>query len=261
MDGKRVGKLDGKVAVITGGAGGLGKAIGARFALEGARVCVADLDLAAAEAHAADIGGGAFAVRLDVTDTASIAAMVETAVAQGGRIDVLVNSAGIFGLEPWLKITERNFDAIFAINVKGLVFVTQAVTEHMVAQGGGAVVNIASAAGRSGNPASVAYSASKMTVISLTQSAALGLAAHGVRVNAIAPGGIVTPMWDTVKALYTAAGAVPGGDIDAMLEKTIPLGRLSTPADHIGAAVFFASDESAYVTGQTLNIDGGLFLN
>lgn len=251
------GKLNGKVAVITGGAGGLGKAIGERFAAEGARVCVADLDLGAAQAHANAIGGEAFGVALNVADSASIAAMVETVVATAGRIDVLVNSAGVFGLEPWHSITEASFDRIFAINVKGLVFVTQAVTTQMARQGGGAVVNIASAAGRAGNPTTVAYSASKMTVISLTQSCALGLAAQGVRVNAIAPGGILTPMWDTVKSLYAASGS----DIDGALEKTVPLGRLSTPADHVGAAVYFASDESAYVTGQTLNVDGGLFLN
>ncbi|MDX3899158.1 MAG: glucose 1-dehydrogenase [Sphingobium sp.] len=255
------GKLNGRIAVITGGAGGLGKAIGERFADEGAIVCVADLYLAAAEALADNIGRGAFAVRLDVTDAASIAGMVAAVVEKAGRIDILVNSAGIFGLEPWLKITEKSFDAIFAINVKGLVFVTQAVTSQMVAQGGGSVINIASAAGRAGNPMSVAYSASKMTVISLTQSAALGLARQGVRVNAIAPGGILTPMWETVHALYSTSGAVPGDDINAALESSVPLGRLSTPADHIGAAVYFASDESAYVTGQTLNIDGGLFLN
>jgi D-sorbitol dehydrogenase (acceptor) len=255
------GRLQDKVAIVTGGAGGLGMAIGTRFGLEGAHVCLADLDLAAAEAHADTIGGGSFGLRLDVTDGASIAAMVDEVIRQAGRIDILVNSAGIFALEPWHSITEAGFDRIFAINVKGLVFVTQAVTACMTAQGSGTVVNVASASGRAGNPSSVAYSASKMAVISLTQSAALGLAARGVRVNAIAPGGIVTPMWDTVKALYAAAGSVPGGDIDARLASAVPLGRLSIPADHVGAVVFLASDESAYVTGQTLNIDGGLFLN
>jgi D-sorbitol dehydrogenase (acceptor) len=177
------------------------------------------------------------------------------------RIDILINGAGIFGLEPWLEISEKTYDAIFAINVKGLLFVTQAVAAQMVAQGGGSVINVTSASGRSGNPSSVAYSASKMAVISLTQSAARGLAKQCVRVNAIAPGGIDTPMWDTVRALYGASAASADRDIDAALESAIPLGRISTPADHIGAAVFFASDESAYITGQTLNIDGGLFVN
>jgi galactitol 2-dehydrogenase len=255
------GKLGGKVAIITGGAGGLGQAIARRFADEGATVVVADLDLAAAETTADQIGGDAFGTRLDVTDMSSIAAMVSSVVERTRRIDILINGAGIFGLEPWLEISEKTYDAIFAINVKGLLFVTQAVAAQMVAQGGGSVINVTSASGRSGNPSSVAYSASKMAVISLTQSAARGLAKQCVRVNAIAPGGIDTPMWDTVRALYGASAASADRDIDAALESAIPLGRISTPADHIGAAVFFASDESAYITGQTLNIDGGLFVN
>ena len=254
------GRLYGKVALVTGGAGGLGYAIAERFAQEGATACLADLDEAAAEEQARKLGAQAFGVRLDVTDEGSVEAAAATVMQRAGRIDILVNSAGLFGLEPWLKLTRASFERIFAVNVMGLAFVTQAVAARMVPNGGGSIVNIASAAGRSGNPQSVAYSASKMAVISLTQSAALGLAPQGIRVNAIAPGGILTPMWDMVRALYRSSGTVDG-DITEHLQTKIPLGRMSIPADHVGAAVFLACSESAYITGQTLNIDGGLFLN
>ncbi len=256
-----MGALAGKVAVITGGAGGIGQAIAGRYAAEGAVVCLADVSGADAQQAAADLGGEAFGVELDVTKEDSIAAMVDLVIERAGKIDVLVNSAGLYGLQPWLKITAADFDRIFAVNVKGLLFVTQAVGVGMVARGSGSIINIASSSGRRGNPSSVVYSASKMAVISLTQSAALGFAPHGVRVNALAPGGVVTPMWDRVKQLYSDAATVPGGDIDTSMAKSVPLGRLSVPDDHVAAAVFFASDASAYVTGQTLNIDGGLALN
>ena len=253
--------LAGKIAIITGGAGGIGQAIAARFAEEGATVCIADVTADAAQAAAATIGGSAFGMALDVTQADSIEAMVAAVLARHGRIDVLVNAAGLYGLQPWLEITEADFERIFAVNVKGLLFVSQAVAKQMVAQGGGVILNIASASGRHGNPQSVVYSASKMAVISLTQSAALGLAAHGVRVNAIAPGGVITPMWGTVRQLYAEQGGKAGADIDEALSRSIPLGRLSVPGDHVAAAVFLASDASGYITGQTLNIDGGLVLN
>lgn len=256
------GKLAGRTAIVTGGAGGLGQAIAETFARAGARVCIADRDADAAQASAVAIGHGAFGLPLDVTDLASIDALVAETVAHMGRIDILVNGAGIYGMEPWLHVTEEDFDSIFAVNVKGLLFMTQAVGAHMVAKGSGSIVNIASASGRAGNPRSVVYSASKMAVISLTQSAALAFAGQGVRVNAIAPGGVLTPMWETVQALNaTAPGAAPDADMSAQMAKAAPLGRMSTPADHVGAALFLASDDSGYITGQTLNIDGGLFLN
>lgn len=257
----QTGKLAGMVAIITGGAGGLGRAIAETFAQAGAIVCIADRDADAVQATADAIGKDAFGLALDVTDLQSIDAVVAGTLARAGRIDILINGAGIYDMEPWLHVTEKRFDSVFAVNVKGLLFMTQAVGAHMVANGGGAIVNIASASGRAGNPRSVVYSASKMAVISLTQSSALAFAAHGVRVNAIAPGGVLTPMWDTVQALNAASGTVPSGDMSAQMTKATPLGRMSTPADHVGAALFLASKDSGYITGQTLNIDGGLFLN
>lgn len=251
------GRLAGKVAVVTGGAGGIGQAIAERYAAEGAVVWIADREGAAVEAVAGAIGRSARAVVLDVTCQASIAAMMDALEADGQGVDVLVNAAGVFGLQSWLEFTEAEYHRIFEVNVKGLAFVTQAVAAHMAARSGGAIVNITSASGRSGNADSVLYSASKMAVISLTQSAAKGLAKRSIRVNAIAPGGVRTPMWETVEGLYGEKAQ----DITARLELAVPLGRLSTPADQIGAAVFFASDESAYITGQTLNVDGGLNVN
>ncbi len=254
-------KLDGKVALITGGAGGLGQAIAETFAQAGARICIADRDKKAATDTAGQLGDGAFGLGLDVTDMASIDSVTQETIRRAGRIDILVNGAGVFGLEPWLQVTEQNFDTLFGVNVKGLLFMTQAVAAQMVRQGNGTIINIASASGRAGNPRSVVYSASKMAVISLTQSSALAFAGQGIRVNAIAPGGVLTPMWDKVQSLYAASGNVTGDDMSAQMAKATPLGRMSTPADHVGAALFLASDDSGYITGQTLNIDGGLFLN
>jgi D-sorbitol dehydrogenase (acceptor) len=255
------GRLAGKAAIVTGGAGGIGRAIAAALADAGAKVCTADIDIGAAEATAAGIGADAFACALDVLDAVSIGTLVQCVTDRCGRIDILVNAAGVFGLEPWLKVSEREFDRLFAINVRGLLFVSQAVAAIMVEQGGGSIVNIASASGRRGNPMSVVYSASKASVISLTQSAALAFARHGVRVNAIAPGGVLTPMWDEVDALYAGASGQAAGAMTGAMTEQIPLGRMFTPADQVGAALFLASDDSAYVTGQTLNVDGGLFLN
>ncbi len=254
-------RLDGKVALVTGAASGIGAAIAAAYAREGARVIVADLALHQASAVAETLGNRAFGLAVDVRDEASIAAAVASAIAGAGRIDVLVNNAGVFGVQPWGSITAAEVERIFSVNVRGLLFMTQAVTRHMVAQGGGTIVNLASGAGRQGNPFSVVYSASKCAVISLTQSAALAFAKQGIRVNAIAPGGVLTPMWDRVDAEYGAALGQPKGSMTEAFAKSVPLGRMATPADYLGVAIFLASGESAYMTGQTVNVDGGLFLN
>lgn len=254
-------KLTDKVALVTGAASGIGAEIAAGLAQEGAIVCIADLSLEKAQAVADGLAGEAFAVAVDIRDGASIAAMVETVIAHSGRIDVLVNNAGVFGAQPWFEITPQEFDRIFSVNVSGLLFVTQAVAPHMIARGSGSIVNLASGAGRRGDPTSVVYSASKAGVISLTQSAALSFAAKGVRVNAIAPGGVLTPMWDRVDAEFSETMGRPTGSMTAAFIPTIPLGRMATPSDYVGIAVFLASDDSAYMTGQTVNVDGGLFLN
>ena len=187
-------KLRDKVAIVTGGARGIGAAICERFAAEGALVVVADILQKEAAATAKAIGGGAIGLALDVTKRPSIDAMVENVVATAGRIDILVNNAAIFDMGPLLEITEESYDRQFAINVKGLLFTLQAVAAQMVRQGqGGKIVNFSSQAGRRGEALVAVYCASKAAVISLTQSAGLALIKHKINVNAIAPGVIDTP--------------------------------------------------------------------
>jgi acetoin reductase-like protein len=257
-------RLEGRTAIVTGGARGIGRAICERYAAEGARVVVADLLAAQAEATAAAIaaaGGQALAIAVDVTEQASIDAMVERAARESG-IDILVNGAGIFDMAPLLEITADSFDRVFAVNVKGVLFTMQAVAQQMVAQGrGGKIINFASQAGRRGEALVAVYCASKAAVISLTQSAALALIPHKINVNAIAPGVIDTPMWDHVDALFAKHLNIPIGERKRQVGEAVPHGRMGRPEDIVGAAVFLASSESDYIVGQTLNVDGGNRMN
>ena len=255
-------RLEGKVAVVTGGARGIGAAICRRYADDGARVAVADILDGEAEALARDIGHGAFGVRLDVTKRASIDAMVETVVGRAGGIDILVNNAAVFDMAPLLEVTEASYDRQFAVNVKGLLFTLQAVAAQMVKQGrGGKIVNFASQAGRRGEPLVAVYCASKAAVISLTQSAGLALIKHGINVNGIAPGVVDTPMWDQVDALFAKYEGLPLGEKKRQVGAAVPFGRMGTPEDLTGAAVFLASSDADYVVAQTLNVDGGNWMS
>jgi D-sorbitol dehydrogenase (acceptor) len=255
-------RLERKVAVVTGGARGIGAAICRRYADEGARVAVADILAEEAQALAREIGRGAFGVPVDVTKRASIDAMVETVVRHAGRIDILVNNAAIFDMAPLLEITEASYDQQFAINVKGLLFTLQAVAAQMMKQGrGGKIVNFSSQAGRRGEPLVAVYCASKAAVISLTQSAGLALIKHGINVNAIAPGVVDTPMWDQVDALFARYENLPIGEKKRQVGAAVPFGRMGTPDDIAGAAVFLASSDADYVVAQTLNVDGGNWMS
>jgi NAD(P)-dependent dehydrogenase (short-subunit alcohol dehydrogenase family) len=255
-------KLEGKVAVVTGGARGIGAAICRRYADEGARVAVADILDGEAAALAREIGRDAFGAQLDVTSRASIDAMVETVVARAGDIDILVNNAAIFDMAPLLEITEASYDKQFAVNVKGLLFTLQAVAAQMVRQRrGGKIVNFASQAGRRGEPLVAVYCASKAAVISLTQSAGLALIKHGINVNAIAPGVVDTPMWDQVDALFARYEGLPIGEKKRQVGAAVPYGRMGVPEDLTGAAVFLASADADYVVAQTLNVDGGNWMS
>jgi D-sorbitol dehydrogenase (acceptor) len=255
-------RLEGKVAVVTGGARGIGAAICRRYAAEGARVAVADILADEAEALAREIGHGAVGVPLDVTKRASIAAMVETVVARAGSIDVLVNNAAVFDMAPLLEVTEASYEEQFAVNVKGLLFTLQAVAAQMVEQGrGGKIVNFSSQAGRRGEPLVAVYCASKAAVISLTQSAGLALIEHGINVNGIAPGVVDTPMWDRVDALFAKYEGLPIGEKKRRVGAAVPFGRMGTPEDLAGAAVFLASAEADYIVAQTLNVDGGNWMS
>jgi D-sorbitol dehydrogenase (acceptor) len=255
-------RLEGKVAIITGGARGIGRAIATRYAAEGARVVVADINAAEAEGVAAAIGSGAMGVGVNVTQQASIDAMVATVVERAGRIDILVNNAGVFEMAPILEITRESYAKQFAVNVEGLLFTLQAVARQMVAQGqGGKIINFASQAGRRGEALVAVYCASKAAVISLTQSAGLGLIKHGINVNGIAPGVVDTPMWDVVDAQFAKYENLPLGEKKRQVGLAVPYGRMGRVEDMTGAAVFLASSDADYIVAQTLNVDGGNWMS
>ena len=255
-------KLDGKVAVVTGAAGGIGRAIAARYAAEGAMVIVADRDEAGVREAASAIGHGCDAAALDVTSETSIAEMVEAVVARNGGIDILVNNAAVFDMGPVLEVTRKSFDLLFDVNVRGLFFTLQAVARQMVGRGkGGKIINMASQAGRRGEPLVSVYCATKAAVISLTQSAGLDLIKHRINVNGISPGVVDTPMWDEVDALFARYENRPLGEKKRLVGEAVPFGRMGAPEDHVGAAVFLASSDADYVVAQTLNVDGGNWMN
>jgi D-sorbitol dehydrogenase (acceptor) len=255
-------KLDGKVAVVTGAAGGIGRAIAARYAAEGATVIVADRDRAGAEGAAVAIGQGCYAAGLDVTSEGSIAEMVEAVAARNGGIDILVNNAAVFEMAPVLEVTRTSFDHLFDVNVRGLFFTLQAVARQMVERGkGGKIINMASQAGRRGEALVSVYCATKAAVISLTQSTGLDLIKYRINVNGISPGVVDTPMWDEVDALFARYENRPLGEKKRLVGEAVPFGRMGAPEDHVGAAVFLASSDADYVVAQTLNVDGGNWMN
>ncbi|GGW39603.1 L-iditol 2-dehydrogenase [Vreelandella hamiltonii] len=260
-------KLRDKRAVITGGARGIGLAIARRYLLEGSSVVVADIDARAVDEALITLQQDADAERvmgvvLNVCDQASIDAMVSKVSERFGGIDILVNNAAVFDMAPVLEVTEASFDKQFAVNTKGMFFTLQAVARAMVAQGqGGKIINMASQAGRRGEPLVSVYCASKAAVISLTQSCGLDLIKHRINVNGIAPGVVDTPMWEEVDALFARYEHRPLGEKKRLVGEAVPYGRMGVPEDHTGAAVFLASQDSDYVVAQTLNVDGGNWMS
>ncbi len=254
-------RLEGKVAIVTGGAQGMGRAISLRYAAEGASVVIADRNLEGAETVVQEIVSGdgkAAAVSVDVGDQAQVQQMVDTAVERFGGLDILVNNAGVGKIIPFLETTQEDWDFIFDINCKGLLWCSQAAARQMIAQDrGGKIVNLASQAGRRGEALVLAYCASKACVINMTQSMALALAPHKINVNAIAPGIVDTPFWDEVDRQFAKLLNMEIGEPKRTFIKSIPLGRIEQPEDVTGAAVFLASSDSDYITQQTLNVDGG----
>ena len=253
-------RLAGKRAMITGAARGIGLAFAKAYIREGATVAIADIDIDRARKAAADIG--AVAVHLDVTRQESIDAAVDDAVAKLGGIDILVNNAAIFTAAPIVEITRADFDRCFAVNVAGTLFTLQAVARHMIARGeGGRIINLASQAGRRGEGLVAVYCASKAAVISLTQSAGLDLIAHGINVNAIAPGVVDGEHWDGVDAFFARYEGKAPGQKKAEVGAAVPFGRMGTAEDLKGMAVFLASDEANYIVAQTYNVDGGNWMS
>ena len=253
-------KLKDKVALITGGARGIGRAIAERYIEEGARVVVADLLLDQAKQTADEIG--AEAVGVDVSQLASIQEMAAAVAARVGDVDILVNGAGVFNMAPLAESTEADFDRQFNINVRGLLFTSQAIAGRMVAAGkGGKIINFSSQAGRRGEARVAVYCATKAAVISITQSMGLELIKHRINVNGIAPGVIDTPMWDVVDALFAKYEGRPIGEKKRLVGKAVPYGRMGVAADIVGTAVFLASSDADYVVAQTLNVDGGNWMS
>ncbi len=255
-------RLQDKHALLTGAAGGIGLAVASAYLDQGARCSVADMGAQPTPELAALMSAHPDTLqylRADVTQLAQIDALIEAAQQRFGPISTLFNNAAIFDMAPLLESGEAMFDKLFAVNVKGAFFVMQKVLAQMVAHQvqGAAVVNMASQAGRRGEALVSHYCASKAAVISYTQSAALAMAAHRIRVNAIAPGVIATSMWQHVDALFAKYENLAPGEKKKRVGAAVPLGYMGDPTDICGAAVFLASAEASYITAQTLNVDGG----
>jgi D-sorbitol dehydrogenase (acceptor) len=259
-------RLAGRHALLTGVGGGIGLAVTAAYLREGARCTAVDLSALPSAELAALIAAHPQQLHYvagDVSRSESITAMVAGARQRFGTIDVLFNNAALFDMAPLLESDERMYQRLFDVNVKGMFFVMQAVLKQMVADGvgsgskGGSVINMSSQAGRRGEALVSHYCASKAAVISYTQSAALAMEPHGIRVNSISPGVVDTPMWAHVDSLFARYEGLQPGEKKKAVGLAVPLGRMGLPQDVAGAAVFLASAESAYITAQTLNVDGG----
>ena len=248
--------LNGRVGLVTGGGGGIGREIARRLAREGMAVAVLDRDGTAAEAVGKEIGGLALAA--DVTSPEEVGHAVEATLARFEKIDLLVNNAGVAWMGPALEMPLEALQAMLRVNVEGVFIVSRAVLPHMIARRSGSVVNLASWAGKTGPAYFAGYSASKFAVIGLTQALAREMAPHGIRVNAICPGIVVdTTMRTAIEAQQRRYGLPE----TAERAKSIPIGRVSVPDDVARIAAFLASDESAYITGESINLSGGLLMD
>jgi len=259
--------LVGQVALVTGAGQGNGRAIALRLAAAGAAVAVNDLDAGLADRVAGEIralGRPAVAVPADVRQVPQIEAMIHRAVAELGRLDILVNNAGLIRANPLGSVTEDDWDLTFAVNARGLFFCLQAAARVMVQQGSGVIINIASVAGRgnAGLSYSPPYAASKAAVINLTQQSARALADKNVRVNAICPGLIDTAFnWRLEEEIGVQQKGLPYGELLKQRIAGVPMGRIGQPTDVANAVAFLCSPQASYITGQSLNVDGGIIGN
>ncbi|MDX0675827.1 L-iditol 2-dehydrogenase [Sinorhizobium medicae] len=255
-------RLEGKSALITGSARGIGRAFAEAYVREGAMVAIADINIERARQAAAEIGAAAYAVEMDVTRQDAIDAAIAHTVGHAGGLDILVNNAALFDLAPIADITRESYDKLFSINVAGTLFTLQAAARQMIAQGrGGKIINMASQAGRRGEALVAIYCATKAAVISLTQSAGLDLIRHRINVNAIAPGVVDGEHWEGVDALFARYENRPRGEKKRLVGEAVPYGRMGTAEDLTGMAIFLASSESDYVVAQTYNVDGGNWMS
>lgn len=255
-------RLDGKGALITGAARGIGRAFAGAYVREGAHVALADIDIERAEKSATELGDTAIAIEMDVTHQSSIDNAVDKTADAFGQIDILINCAALFTAAPIVDIDRVDFAKVYDVNVAGTLFTMQAVVRHMIARGiKGRIINMASQAGRRGEPLVAVYCATKAAVISLTQSASLNLISHGINVNAIAPGVVDGEHWDGVDALFALYEDKALGQKKQEVGEAVPYGRMGTPDDLTGMAVFLASKEAEYIVGQCYNVDGGQWLS
>jgi D-sorbitol dehydrogenase (acceptor) len=255
-------RLEGKSALITGSARGIGKAFAEAYIKEGATVAIADINLDRAAETASDLGPSAYALHMDVTDQESIDAAIAAVDDRTGGIDILVNNAALFDLAPISEITRKSYDTLFSINVAGTLFTLQAAAKSMIRRRrGGKIINMASQAGRRGEALVGVYCATKAAVISLTQSAGLDLIQYGINVNAIAPGVVDGEHWDGVDAKFAKYENRPIGEKKRLVGEAVPFGRMGTAADLTGMAIFLASQESNYIVAQTYNVDGGNWMS
>jgi len=257
-------ELSGQVAIVTGAGRGIGRATALELAGMGADIVVAEMDLAGAERTAAEIKGlgrRVSAVKTDVTSRADLTAMVNRAAAEFGRIDILVNNAGIYRAALPLDVTEEHWDAIMNVNAKAVFFATQAVLPTMIAQKRGAIVSLASMAGKVGSRTNLPYNASKAAVVSMTKSLALAHAADGIRVNCVCPGFVETDMWTAVAREQSKLMGLSAEEFTRQRAATVPLGRMERAEDVANVIGFLVSSKSGYMTGQALSVDGGLVMH
>ncbi len=282
-----------KVAIVTGAGQGIGKGVAARLAREGAQVIIAEYNADTAAAAAREIensGGKAAPYRIDIADAAAVRQMVADVAAAWGHIDILVNNAGLAQTKPMMELTEADWDRVVDVNMRGTFFCLQAVAAQMIRQAPaelreagpadifattadqaaraaaaaaslagsyGKIVNFSSVSGRRGRPLSTHYAATKAAIISITQSAALALAPYRINVNAVCPGIVPTTMWEKIdEDRASLFGAKPGEAMAAFIQQ-VPLKRAATPGDLAGAVAFLCSADADYITGQSLNVDGG----
>jgi NAD(P)-dependent dehydrogenase (short-subunit alcohol dehydrogenase family) len=257
----RKSRLAGRVAIVTGGASGIGKGIVERLVADGASVCIADIDLAAAEGLAAELGERTLVAKVNVADEASVDHLVASVVARLGHLDIMVNNAGTIAIKPLVDTGLADWQRLFRINVDGVFLGSRAAARQMIAQGsGGCIINAASGAAKRGGKFVSSYCASKAAVMLMTQSLALELAPHHIRANCYAPGHIDTPMWGEISSRIGVLSGKSAEAVIAEVEASVPWGRFGTAQDVAATVSFLASADAEYISGQTIAMNGAELL-